>query len=462
MNDQMRNAIALKARYVFPAVGRPIADAAVTILGERIVAVGGVPADAEVRDLGNVAILPGLVNAHTHLEFSHLAEPLGREGGERGRGGERETAGSTRTLDSRGLPVCPSPHLPISFTAWLRSVTASRRSQPADSARAVEAGLRECLRLGTTTLGEIAQPSWSPEPFRKARLDATVFLELIGPTPERAETAIRAAEEHAQGVNPLSTPAGLFPPEGGTTNVHLGLSPHAPYSVRPELLAAAVELSCKRRLPLAFHLAESREELELIGRGTGPLRDFLAEMAAWQPDAVRPGARPLDYLRVLAAADRVLVIHGNYLDDEEIAFLAEHRDRMAVVYCPRTHAWFGHDPYPLERMLEGGVTVGLGTDSLASSPDLSVLSEMRFVARHYPRLPGEVVFQLGTIRAAAALGRDREVGSLEPGKRADLAVVALDDRATTDPCDLLFNSQQPVVATWVGGRVAWASERCRQ
>jgi cytosine/adenosine deaminase-related metal-dependent hydrolase len=408
----LRRKVALKGRYVFPAVGEPIAEGAVIIQGEQIVAVGGAPADAEVRDLGNVAILPGLVNAHTHLDL------------DLGKGGRNHFVREATVPDTF-------------FVDWLRSVVHARGEEAADPAGAVAMGLRQCLRQGTTTLGEIAQPGWSPAPFAQAGLNATVFLELIGPTPERTKMAIESATRHAE----AAASRGWRP----------GLSPHAPYTVRPELLAAAVELSRKWQLPLAFHLAESREELELLRCGSGPFRDFLEDLGAWRPDAFRPGTRPLDYLRTLAAADRALVIHGNYLDDEEIAFLAEHRDRMAVVYCPRTHAWLGHDPYPLERMLAAGVTVGLGTDSRASSPDLSVLAEIRHVARQFPQLSGGTVLRLGTLDAARALGRERDVGSLEPGKAADLAVVALDDRSGAGPYELLFDSDRPVVSTWLGG-----------
>ena len=397
--------LALKARYVFPATAEPIPDAAVTIQAGRIVAVGAVPPGAEVCDLGNVAVLPGLVNAHTHLEFSHLAEPIGEPG--------------TRFVD------------------WLRAAMALRPEQPARAAGAVAAGLRECLREGVTTLAEITQPDWSPEPFARAGLDATVFLELIGPTPDRATAAIDLAREHVQ--------------EQGPSRLRLGLSPHAPYSVRPELLAAAVKLSSQTRTPIAFHLAESREELEWIGHRTGPLRDMLNDLGAWDAESLERGARPLDYLRTLSKAHRALVVHGNYLDDEEIAFLADRSDRMPVVYCPRSHARFGHDAYPLVEMLRSGAAVALGTDSRASSPNLSMLEEMRYVARKHPGVPGATVLQLGTIRGARALGRQHEVGSLEPGKMADLAVVGLDERSTGDPYKRLFEADQPVVATWLAG-----------
>jgi cytosine/adenosine deaminase-related metal-dependent hydrolase len=221
--------------------------------------------------------------------------------------------------------------------------------------------------------------------------------------------------------------------------------------VLPQLLTAAVSLSATCHVPIAFHLAESRQELQLLRSGSGPFRDYFDELGTCDPDLFGRGTRPLDYLHTLAAAERTLVIHGNYLDEEEIAFLAEQAERMSVVYCPRTHAYFGHDAYPLGQMLAAGVTVALGTDSRASAPDLSLLAEIRFVAERHPTLARNVVLQLGTINGARALGRDQEIGSLEPGKYANLAVVALPDHDAADPHELLFDFDGPVLATWYRG-----------
>ncbi len=210
-------------------------------------------------------------------------------------------------------------------------------------------------------------------------------------------------------------------------------------------------MSHRGRIPLAMHLAESREEIELLASGTGSLADFLRQRQAVVCPHGRPAMKPLDFLRELASADRALVIHGNYLDGEEMAFLAARSESMAVVYCPRTHAFFGHQRYPLEKMLAMGVTVALGTDSRASNPDLSLLAEMRFVARRYPELSRATILQLGTLSGAKALGL-RGIGRLEPGAYADLAVVAIPDDATADPYELLLAGDLPVVATWFRGQ----------
>ena len=412
--------LCLRARWVFPVAGPPLRDAAVTICDGLIVAVGPPPRDAAIEDLGEAALLPGLVNAHTHLEFSDLAAPIGRPG--------------------------------MGLVEWLASVLQHRAASPSGGPAAVELGLRESLGHGVTTIGEIGQkgsgllslgqratalaPSSArnkgPTPF------STLFLELIAPRVERIATALAAAEEHvASGEN------GRWQP---------GLSPHAPYTVHPQLLARVVELSARRRTPLAMHLAESREELEFLRDGGGPFRELLESRGGWDPAARPPGARPLDELRALSGAHRALVVHGNYLDDEEIDFLGRQRDRMAVVYCPRTHAWFGHERYPLEKLRAAGAVVALGTDSRASSPNLSLLDEMRHVARAFPAMSRAAILEMGTLNGARALGFGAAVGTLQPGKLANLAAVALPRDRAADPHELLLDAGGAVVGAWVLGK----------
>jgi cytosine/adenosine deaminase-related metal-dependent hydrolase len=453
----------LRARYVFTGLGPPIAEGTVTIRGPRIVAVGREPR-GELLDLGDAAILPGLVNAHTHLDLSDVDAPLGSPG--------------------------------MGLVEWIGLVMTHRRGRA--TADPVGLGIAESRRLGTTSLGEMAQPGWPAESFLAGRLDASVFLELIAPTASRVDPVIELARRHLSpplpsgegwgegtlgqagnaGGAPLRFPesaVGDWADEGRLLNADgdvfsqfpltlalsrrerepwasgLGLAPHAPYTVHPELLRQAVRLATAAGAPIAFHLAESREELELLATGQGPLREMLAKMDAWD-EALWPGPRrPLDYLKELAAAPRTLVIHGNYLDDEETDFLARRAERMALVYCPRTHAYFRHAPYPLARLLARGVTVALGTDSRASSPDLSILAEMRLVARQHPEIARPTILRLGTLGGAQALGIDHSVGTIEPGKLAHLAIVALADRDAADPYDLLFDSDAPVVGRWWRG-----------
>jgi cytosine/adenosine deaminase-related metal-dependent hydrolase len=403
---EKHSATKLRARYVFPVAGPPLADATVTIAGPVIAALGRSDDrraidSGRVVDLGSAAILPGLVNAHTHLEFSDLAAPLGRPG--------------------------------MRFPDWIRAVVANRRSRTdADCRVAARHGLDESSRAGVTALGEIATPGWPTEIFFGGnectnQPATTVFLELLGLSVERTIANRAAASEHLR------------------ISGAVGLSPHAPYTVRPELVRDAAALSRAARAPLAMHLAESPEEMQLLQTGDGPLHDLLQEFGVWDSTAIPRGTRPLDYLRLLAEADRALVIHGTYLDDEETAFLAAHADRMAVVYCPRTHAYFPHAPYPLAKLLAAGATVALGTDSRASNADLNLFEELRYAAAHHSIAPDQLV-ALATLGGARALGRDREFGSLTPGKSADLTIVRLPN-VEAGPYELLFDPRSTVVAT---------------
>ena len=304
------------------------------------------------HELEQIAQAAGLVNAHTHLELSDLRAPLGK------------------------------PNTPI--TEWIPPLLKYRQTRtPEDLERAVPLGLRESAEAGTVTVADISQDDPPFEQAEKLGVQLIAFREMIGFTPERTMEATQGA---ARFIRRFSA----------DPNHRVGLSPHAPYTICRELLEAAVSLSARRDVPLAIHLAESREELQLLAERTGPFRKFLDTVEGWSPDAALLGRRPLDYLEAMDQASRLLVIHGNYLDDEELNWLAERADRATVVYCPRSHAYFGHDPYPLMKMLEKGVRVAIGTDSRASSPDLSMRAELCLVAEQFPELSVETILELGT------------------------------------------------------------------
>lgn len=405
---------ALRARFVFPMHHPPIADGCVTIRADRIVAVGAEDPGCPTHDLGNVAILPGFVNAHTHLEFSDLMAPLGR-------------------------PGMPLPD-------WIRQVIAHRRAGIPTAIDNVGRGLRESLLAGTTLLGEIATIDWRENVTAAGETipDMVMFHESIGPTVERAASAAAAAAIFLAVESPLG-------------KILQGLSPHAPYTVHPQLLTALVALGRKYDVPLAMHLAESREELQWIATGGGPFGELLRDFGSAESGPASRYPRVLDYLEQLSRAPRALVVHGNYLDAAEIEFVAGHAATMSVVYCPRTHAYFGHDPYPLAPMLALGVPVALGTDSRASNPDLSILAEMRHVAAHHPEIPTAKLLELGTVAGARALGLDAHVGTLELGKVANFTVVGLDGEAD-DPHDLVLSRSARVTQTWLRGQLVWPAQ----
>lgn len=401
------NSFTLRARLVVPVEGPPIDGGYVTIAGERIAAVGRLPPDGPMHDLGDVALLPGLVNAHTHLEYSDLKAPLGRPG--------------------------------MALPDWIRLVVSHKR-RGGTNAGAIEAGLRESLHAGVTTLGEIASPGWPTAPFAGWPGQATVFQELIGLRGDAADERMALAGRHLAAAVAAAWRGGL--------------SPHAPYTVHRELLSRVVDLAAGHSdpPPIAMHLAESREELRLLHDGDGPFRDLLEELGAWDAAAIPAVARPIDYLRVLARAPRSLIIHGNYLDEEEIALVAAHADRMTVVYCPRTHEWFGHAEHPLPRLLAAGASVAVGTDGRCSNPDLDLWEELRCIARRFPQIDADKVLAMGTIDAARALGLADDVGSLRPGKWADLVAVSGSARALRSVENLLAEPALKVRAVYCRGR----------
>jgi cytosine/adenosine deaminase-related metal-dependent hydrolase len=415
---------ALTARYVFPVAGPPLPCGIVNIDGDRISGVSAArpPGDRPLYDLGNVALLPGLVNAHAHLNFSKLRAALGQP----------------------GMP----------FAHWLEMVVRRQREEwapeTAATRRAISAGVRESVKYGTTTLGNISRDG-HPDKKDARDVDCTAFLELIGLSRERAAAEIERMARWLYLEN--------IPRPSWDAAWRFGISPHAPYTARRELIAAACEASRKYQAPLAMHLAESPEELELLDRQTGPLVEVLQRLDAWDLTAFERGLRPLDCLKQLASAERALVIHGNYLDAAERQWLGKHSDRLAVVYCPRTHHYFGHRRYPLPELLSAGATVALGTDGRGSNPDLSLLAEMRHVARAHSEVPMSEVIRLGTLSGAKALGCDAYVGSLQARKFANLVAVRLPDHDEADPHALLLHHDTEVMLTMHRGRLVHPKAR---
>lgn len=318
-------------------------------------------------EASDAVVIPGLVNAHTHLEFSDLPAPLGSPG--------------------------------ISLPTWIPLVVSHRRGQstnePAnDNAagrhRAIDLGIAESHAAGVTLLGDIVTSPGNAEAAAAAPAGlGTAFWELLSLDPGQREPLILEAQRHLQGANGWSR----------------GLSPHAPYSVHPQLLRDACELSAASQARVAMHLAETREELRLLAGEGGPFQAMLEAFQVWRADVFSHPREPLDLLRELQRAAHALIIHGNYLVDADLQFLGEHRQNMTLVHCPRTHAYFGHDPYPVEQALAAGVRLALGTDSRASNPDLNLWQDLQFAVEHHPHVAPADLLAAATLNGAEALGR---------------------------------------------------------
>jgi cytosine/adenosine deaminase-related metal-dependent hydrolase len=386
----------LTARYIFPVDGPPLENGVVVIKGDRLLAIG--PKNSHKADvyLGNAAVVPGLVNAHTHLDLTGLRGKIAFSG---------------------------------SFVDWLTAVIEHRRRMTVDDVqRALLAGILECGFVGTTLVGDIAGAGLSWDMLEVAPLRSVVFYELLGLTEERANQAWDAAQ------------VWLAAAHSGTPRCRPGLSPHAPYSVRTSLFGLASNAS----LPVSIHLAETRDELRLLKDRDGPFREFLTGLGVW--DEVGLAASVSEIVRLNSQVKNLLLIHGTYLEGQDLPYGA------TVVYCPRTHAYFGHPPHPFRQMVAGGVRVAIGTDSLASNPDLDVLAEVRFLRQRYPDLPGHLLLRMATLNGAEALGWADETGSLTPGKSADLAVVPLPNLDRRDPHTLLLEGTEKVKAVLFRGK----------
>ncbi len=391
--------LTITARFVFPVDDAPLPGGCVAIASGRIVAVEPRGTRSADLDLGNAAILPGFVNAHTHLDLSGL------------RGRTPPTA---------------------NFVDWLRAVIGQRREQQAGQVQQdIQLGLEECLASGATLIGDIAAGGQSWEILAKATCRSVVFYELLGLSKPRAHQSWAAACAWLR-----TLPA--------SPHCRPGLSPHAPYSVRASLFKAARRLAKERDLPLAVHVAESAAELELLAERKGAMVPFLEELGVYDPSGLVETLPGL--VKFIGGYRRGLLVHGNYLR----APADVHRG-MSVVYCPRTHYAFGHPSYTLTKFLRSGVRVALGTDSLASNPDLSVFNEARFVRQHHDEVSSNEILRMATLSGAEALGWDREAGSLTPGKAADLAIVDLPDKDEADPGALVLESSSSVSGVMIGG-----------
>jgi cytosine/adenosine deaminase-related metal-dependent hydrolase len=387
MNDLPSTSWTLTARWVFPLNRAPLERGVVVIAGEKVVAVephGRLTPDLDLED---AAVLPGLVNAHTHLDLSEM----------------------------RGLAP-PTPD----FTDWLKQVIGYRRLRTPEQVQDdIRTGLAECLRFGTTLIGDISGDGGSWDALADAPLRAVVFREFLGLSKDRAAGAwVRLDRWLASRT--------------ATPTCRPGASPHAPYSVRSSLFLAAAT----RGVSVAVHLAETAAEQELLQFRSGPFVPFLRDLGVYDPDGLAEDANHV--LRLLNGLSPTLIVHGNFLSPA-----AAIPGNASMVYCPRTHAAFGHPPHPFREFLARGVRVAVGTDSLASNPDLDVLAEIRFLHRLYPDVPGAVLLRMATLSGAEALGWADETGSLAPGKSADLIVVPLPAR-NDEPYHLLLDSDLPV------------------
>jgi aminodeoxyfutalosine deaminase len=355
----------ITAKWIWTEADQPPLENATLIMSDGLLLDIYNGVDATAQNLGPVAIIPGLINAHTHLEFS-------------------------------GQPFPTTPIEP--FADWIRGVVAQRRQAPADYPReALAAGLGELRTSGTIGFGEIVTYDLSRADLGEvvspctnnptAKIEGRFFREVFTLKPENISAQMALAQKHLQVAQELGLAAGL--------------SPHAPYTVHPQLFSEVIALAKGEGVPVAMHLAETQDELQLLTEGTGSLAQLLQDFDLW-PNGVFGNRTVRTELEGLAQCVSGLVIHGNYLTPDELKWIAE-QPNLTLVYCPRTHAGFGHRDHPWRRLIELGGRVALGTDSRASNPDLSILRELQFLQAAHPDLSPLDLLPLATTIAGSAL-----------------------------------------------------------
>lgn len=383
-------------------------DAWVAVERGRIVAIGRDHDSATPEtDLGEVALLPGLVNAHTHLELSYLREQ-----------------------------VPPAE----AFVAWIRGVMAARRQRPdplaAEILDGVRAGIDEAVRTGTAVVGDISNTLVTHGPLLDSPLAGILFYELI-----RFNTTDPwgLVDQACQQIDALPLSARVRP----------SLAAHAPYSVAP-LVFRALRAAIDQRpfVPCSVHLAESREESEFIMHAGGAWREFLEQVGSWDPAFVAPGVSPVRYLDDAGFLDRrVLAVHGVQMTPGDLTRLAAHG--TTLVTCPRSNVYTGAGHPPVASFYAAGVPVAVGTDSLASTPDLNVFAELAAMRGLAPDVPAARLIESATMVGARALGFDTEYGSLEAGKRARILAVTV-PAGVPDVEEYLVSGIDAGQLSWVG------------
>ena len=366
----------IRAGSVHPVTAPPIEDGAVLVDDRGTIAAVGphglVPAPPGARELAfpDASLVPGLVNTHTHLELTHLAD----------KNAERE------------------------FARWIRSLrTLKDATTPDEFARAAERGVRDGWAAGVTCVADTGSTGAPLEALARLGGRGIYYQEVFGPDPAQCAASMEELRRALDRLSPLAT-----------SPLSLGVSPHAPYTVSEPLYRAVADLAGRDALPLAVHLAESRAETMLVRDGTGPFADALHARGF----AVRAhNCSPVQYLVQLGvlASGNCLAIHCVQVDGPDIESLRG--AGVAVAHCPRSNRAHGHGTAPLAAFRRAGLRVGLGTDSVVSVGDSSLLAEAAAAG-----LDGEDALRMLTIEGARALGLESEIGSLDVGKAGDLAV----------------------------------------
>jgi cytosine/adenosine deaminase-related metal-dependent hydrolase len=407
----------IRARIVVTMHGAPIENGAVAVSGNRIVDVGRFD-DVKARnagntlDLGEQALLPGLINAHCHLDYTCL----------------------------RGK-IPPQK----SFTDWIRAINAAKSELSAkDYFASINDGFEEAKRFGTTAIANLTA---FPELIAQIQppIRTCWFAELIDiRAPERANEIVDTAIQSLSRARPKLV---LSEAEGGAP---WGLAPHALFTASKDLFRRCEEIAQREHILLTTHLAESREETEMFRDASGPLYEFMKSIGRPMDDC--GNEMPLG-LFVGAPGGRTLphwiVAHLNELTESDFQLLERSNSKFQIVHCPRSHNYFGHSPFAFDRLRSLGFNICLGTDSLASNESLSLFDEMRVFQKNFPQVSPEEIFRMVTVNPARALRQENALGQIRPGFGADLITVPCS--TSTDIFEQILAFDAPVSWAMVNG-----------
>lgn len=424
--------------------GAPIEDGAVRVHRDRIVEVGkfaelaalstAVEARDGVVDLGEQILLPGLINAHCHLDYTCL----------RGR----------------------IPHQ-NSFADWIREINAEKAElAPSDYLRSIADGFGEARRFGTTSIVNLeAFPELIAQllPTRLRIWWCAEFIDVNAPVKPAMQAARLPRQNSGEIVSEALRNLKSIPYNRGG----IGLAPHAPFTASAELYRTCEKIAARDGYLFTTHIAESREEMEMFCKQSGPLFEFLKSLgrpmddcgantplAAFLEKLDQPqsggGSQPVGINRL---CHRWLIAHLNELAESDFDLLAKLPRMPSIAHCPRSHAYFGHRPFALERLDALGVNICLGTDSLASNTDLSLFAEIREFRRVHTSIPAEKILAMATVNPAKAIGMEDSVGKIRAGYQADMVAIPATSE-TSSPYESIISFTGDVPWMMIGGDLA--------
>jgi len=373
----------LRAKYVLPDNDKLFENGAVLIAEDTIIDIDSYSSInhgrlEKVYDFGEAVIMPGFVNAHTHLELTNIHGQVKR----------------TENL-----------------TDWLMQLMKRRNWNEQIVEQATSAGIAMSLASGVSTIADITNSGWSVGTLKRSSIRKLVFYEAIGFDQKRLPQAIANLSANLDAVKPDAL-------------LTFGISPHAPYSVSADLYRKCRDIALSRALLMCTHLAESQSEHEFLMLGTGVFCDLLEKLGIAVDDWHPPRQTPVEYMRSLGILDySPLLAHCNYLKESDIQLLQA--SNANVVFCPRSHNYFYHRHHPYENLMKAGVNVALGTDSLASNDSLSLLDELKFLHKSQNSTPPETLLSMATLNGAKSLRLYGQIGELRREWQADIIAVQI-------------------------------------